>query len=38
MIGYIHTSLKLKDSSSDESGIVGRVVNEDLITETVMNF
>ena len=32
------TSLKLKDSSSDESGIVGRVVNEDLITETVMNF
>lgn len=32
------TSLKIKDSSSEESGIVGRVVNEDLITETVMNF
>ncbi|RCK66845.1 Sorting nexin-4 [Candida viswanathii] len=30
-------SLKIKDSGED-SGFVGKVVNEDLITETVMNF
>lgn len=31
------SSLKIKDSGED-SGFVGKVVNEDLITETVMNF
>lgn len=31
------SSLKIKDSG-DDSGFVGKVVNEDLITETVMNF
>ncbi|RLV93680.1 Sorting nexin-4 [Spathaspora sp. JA1] len=32
------TSLRIKDINQEESGFVNKVVNEDLITEKVMNF
>ncbi|EGW33529.1 uncharacterized protein SPAPADRAFT_60873 [Spathaspora passalidarum NRRL Y-27907] len=32
------TSLRIKDINSEDSGFVNKVVNEDLITEKVMNF